>query len=435
MPNIMQFGVFGVAAFIVWLVLVALFPQLATVSLAAPLGAVAALALAGGLLALVRVFAGIKIFPYKVNAIQAVAVLAVGLVIGGIPLFGFTLGAATLAPVAPSLPAATVVATAEECLARVDPEIRGTSATATLNAYDLEANSPFAAALDAGTVYIYKATTVGEGTSANYVTSTSDTTNNGVTGFKVGDVISLAGGNATGTVAGAFYIESSNGICLDGQQNTVNLNAHMWEAEGSLQATVYDSTSSVELGGGTVGIEYTAAQGANSDISYYVRVRPNSANNAYWLGGYAFAWGTNLSSVKPSGTSASLFGPQVTPGFLKDVLVQTVDVGDDTGDSPMTRTYSYYKLNTPVMLHAFDEFKFGFNVKAGSNDPVGSPNSTLWSGVVGVALDQAYARGADGKLYLDVHDHAIVDSEANIGVTESVTSPMGGTSGFGLTIT
>jgi len=436
----MQKGINGMLIFlvslvVVWLILGVVFPQVASVSTTGLMGLLAAGAISAGVLALLKSLKIANLFPYKTSVLTAVIILAAGLFFGGL-LPGLSVPSIG-APAATALPTATVatqVSSATDCEASVAPDIKGTSATVTLNAYDLESNTPYSAAVDAGTVFVFRTAKLADGDSTNFVVSTSDTTANGVTGFKTGEVISMAGGNTTGA-GGRYYIETAEGICLKGQQNSVNLNAHLWETDAEVDTTIYDSTSSVELGAGTVGLDYTAAQGASSEITYYWRIRPNSADNALWLGGVGLSVFQNITSAQPVGAGAGLFSIVPTPNYLRDINFPTAAEAGGGGGNNMTRTYTIYKLKNSLLMHEFDEFKFPFSVRASSNDPTGAPNTTTWSGVTGIVLDQAYVRGADGRMYLDIHDHANLGSEANVGLGESVSSPNGGTSGFALTIT
>ena len=50
-------------------------------------------------------------------------------------------------------------------------------------------------------------------------------------------------------------------------------------------------------------------------------------------------------------------------------------------------------------------------------------NSTKFNGFAVVALDATQAKGADGAVYTDYYTHD--SAESNVGMTETLTSPLG----------
>lgn len=358
-----------------------------------------------------------------------VAVIALALAFGTIPLGGIQpagLPSTAASIAAPPLPASVASGVAvSDCESKVASDIRGTSATVTLNAYDIAADSPYSAAVDAGTIYIYRSPSLAVSDASNFISSTADTTANAVTGFKAGEVISMAGGNAS------FYTETKEGICLTGQQNSVILDTHSLETIGSFSSVVYDSTGATELGAGSQSNKYTRALGASEEQAFFWTIKINSSNNDVYLAGIQCAQGTNISSVEPGGNSASLFEKSITRLFQKDIVVNTS--ADSTISVTTRKDFTPWILKSPRLLKEFEEFKFQFNVKATSNDPVGAVNTTTYSGVWCTLLDKGYVRGSDGRLYLDYWDHAT--AEGNVGINEFLQPPNNGRAGFQLDIT
>ena len=295
----------------------------------------------------------------------------------------------------------------------------------TLNGYNLAVDSPYADAANSGTAYIFKSDKLTDGTASTFVSSGSDTTAGAVTGVKVGEVVALGGGNTS------FVIEPVDGLCINGQQVAVVLKSHGIQTIGSMDSTNYDSTGSTELGAGTQSIMYTAAMGASEEAVFYHRIKNNGANADFWLGAVGLATFTNISDAFPGGPSAGLFTKVGTPLFLKDAVINTSHTSPGTL-STMTRSYTPYKLYSPVLLTEFQEFKYQYNVKSTTSDPVGAVNTTAWSGVVGIGLDMCWVRGTDGKMYFDFWDHTA--TEGNCGATEGVASPNEDNTGFQQTI-
>lgn len=405
---------------------------LTTTVVAAFLG-LSGLTLVTGLLISIAIIAGLRAlnligagtFPLTPLYSVVVGVIALALAFGTVPIQGIppvTSQPASIA--APSVPAAvstvTTAASASDCASKVADDIRGTSATVTLNAYNLEVDNPYSSAVDAGTTYIYRTASLSSADSSNFVSSTSDTSANGVTGFKAGEVISLAGGNAS------FYQETKEGICITGQQINVNINAHGVEEPTSMSSVVYDSTGATELAAGSQSNKYTRALGANEEQAFFWTIKVNSSDNGYWLKGVAFAVGRNITDAKPGGNDASKFTKAVTPLWMKDVTVNTSNTATNSVTS--TEEFTPYVLDSPKFLHEFEEFKFQFNVKASANDPLGAVNTTTYSGVWGISLDQGYVRGSDGKMYLDYWDHT--STEGNVGMNELAVEPNRGRTGF-----
>ena len=416
--------IFGVLLLVTWLVLRAVFPVVSSVSAAGTVGILAAALIAAGVLSVLKVVKIINVVPFPVTSVMAIALLGGGLLLGGL-IPGISLPGATITPSAPVATVSPVGTTATSCLASVSDEIKGTSATLTLNGYNLAVDSPYASAADSGTAYIFKSDKLTDGTAATFVSSGSDTTAGSVTGVKVGEVVSVGGGNAS------FVIEPVDGLCINGQQVAVVLKSHGVQAISSMDSTNYDSTGSTELGTGTESIMYTAAMGASEESVYFHRIKNNGANGDFWLGAVGLATFTNISDAFPGGASAGLFVKVGTPLFLKDAIINTSYTSPGTAGT-MTRSYTPYKLNSPVLLTEFQEFKYQYNVKSTTADPVGAVNTTAWSGVAGIGLDMCWVRGTDGKMYFDFWDHTA--TEGNCGATEGIRYPNDDNTGFQQTI-
>lgn len=301
----------------------------------------------------------------------------------------------------------------------VNPDNVGKAATVTLNAYDQSTDNPYSAAVDT-TVYVFRSKTAAEANNANYVFTGTDTSAASVTGVNVGDTVTIVGGNVT------YYMDALQGHCVTSVNDNVNLNVWAIPAESSLLTVVYtDTTGSTAMTTGSSGTDYTEALGASQIKAHALKLTNNVANRAYQLGGYGFAVLTNISSITVNDPAFSL---TTTPNYLSNVAIGA----NNSAQNTITRSYSVYKLNTPMVLTEFAEKKIPFTVTVSSNEPVACHGCSVESGYAGVALDTSWTRGSDGKAYQDIHDHSLaggVDGN-NVGMSETVASPNGLDSGF-----
>lgn len=369
---------------------------------------------------------GGKMIPFSKGAslgLAAVTLIVALFMAGTFASFGALGQPATIG----AIPATQVQATAggatlSSCEASVSSDIRGTSATVTVNAWDLEADNPYGSAVDVADTFVFKSNSIAASDSTNYLTTLTDTSAGSVTGVKVGEVITIVGGSS------GYYLEPAEGVCIDGQQKSVNLNAHVVNAEGGYTVVVYDSTGSTALSAGDESIDYKRSLGANEEQLFFQRPKVDDANNGYWLCGIGYANGLNVSRVTPD---SSKFSPAITPLHMKDVAIEIN--GTDVTSSTMTRTYSIYKLNTPVLLSEFDEAKWQFTIEAGANDPVGAAGGDTGSAIVwGITKDCAWTRGTDGRMYYDLYNHT--STQPDSGLQETETSPNGLDVGFAIEI-
>ena len=390
------------------------------------LGLLSALLITTGLFFLIKGLTGGSFFGFSpiVTVILGVVVL---FVFGGFAFIGGLVGGLTSgAPLATiSAPLTAIdqpasVASEDECLAKItNKDIIGKAAALTFNGYDLAADNPFGSAVDIATaVNIFEAKSLSEAGPANFRQNTADTSAGRLTGFKVGEVLTFAGGN------GAYYMQPVEGFCVETEEDSLVFDLFSIEAESNIQSVVYDDTATTELSAGTGQTDYTAALGASEVDTYWWRIRNNAANKAYWLGAVGLATLTNVSYAKPGPESAVLFNAVSLPLHMKDVAIEVA-----AGSAPtVTRSYNPYELKSPVRLTEFKEFKFQIEVKATANDPVASQNTSAQSGICGIAKDKAWNRGEDGKMYHTFYN--ITSGQEDIGLQETEVSPNGKQTGF-----
>jgi hypothetical protein len=291
----------------------------------------------------------------------------------------------------------------------VSEELRGKESTIDINAWDLESNTPYASAIDT-TAYIYKN---GNGPE-NYVTTITDTSAYALSGFVVGDTVYIYGGDSS------YYLEAVEGWCVDTQREPLSLNAHAIALESEMQVTGYDDTGSATLSAGTTNEDdYYITMGAGEQKAIHLKLKVNTANKAYQFCGWGVATFHNISSVEPQNVE-SRYTKEFTPNHMEGVGIIINETGGDT----ISEDYTVYKASSPVMLHEWDSIKEQFVVESDSNnDPIGNGGTTSLNGFAVISKDCTYARGDDGRVYLDFYQHD--SGEGDVGLDETETSPYG----------
>lgn len=379
-----------------------------------------------GTAALITAFTRYNVFPFKLNRMLmltvGVAGVAFSLMSAGV-LSGFNLfGLGTASVTQPTAIQVSVPSGQAACQSSIADDIKGTAATLDVNAWDLESNSPYVAAVDVP-CWVFKND---PGVPTNYVTTITDTSAGTITGLSVGDTAYIYCGGAT------YYTDPVEGLCVNDQRKPVNLNTHIAEAVTSLDITAYDRTGSATLTAGATDVtDYNISLGADQEDAIELRLQVNSADNAWNHCGWALGI-NNATDFKPiGGDFGGDYVKDSTPLFLKNIanVMLTENSPASTGpNSNTTLTYTPYVLSAPVMLSEWDLLQDRFSIQASSSDPIGDAhNSTGITWFAGVSFDCQYARGDDGKMYLDYFNHT--STQTNAGVIEDFASPTGGLGG------
>jgi hypothetical protein len=292
---------------------------------------------------------------------------------------------------------------ASTCRDSVAPDIRGKAATIRLSAWDLASNTPYSAPVDFGTsCWLFK--------NDRFVNTTIATNGASVTGFSVGDTVSVYCGGTS------YYAPTAvENFCIDSETPTVDIDAYTVVATTNLATTAYDDQDTVlDAGAPTDGADYNITLGASEEKVISVKQKVNVADKAYNFGGWAIVKFSNITTAEP----VSGYAAAVTPAFLEAVNVST-------GDSGISQFKDYvpYVRSSPLLLEEWDSIKDDFTIKSGSGDPNGGQNTTNFDGVGFVSFDVTWVRGDDGKMYYDFYDHTSAGS--NVGITETITSPIG----------
>jgi len=367
-----------------------------------------------GLLMAIRVWANQKwAFPWPVKGTWVAVILIVGAFMGG--LFSMEtlsgLGAALVPGEAIVTPISPEPVSAADCRSQVTEELRGKAATLRVNAWDMESNTPYSAAVDLTTeCWIFK----NGNQPINFISNSSDTSDASISGFVVGDTVYIYCGGAS------YYTDPIEAYCVETEAPQLSINTHTIDAESDIQITGYDDSGATALSAGTTDQEdYYITLGAGGEETVYLKLKVNSANAAY----DHCAWGTvamaNLTSFKP----ASGYTKSITPLWATDVAIEV----NATGSITATSSYGIWKRDGGTYrLHEWDSIKPQFVVKAdATGDPVQNNNDLGSTSVLAVALsvDCQYARGTDGRIYYDYYEHT--DAEDDVGLAETEANPYG----------
>ena len=292
----------------------------------------------------------------------------------------------------------------------LNPDNVGKAATIPVNAYDQESNTPYSAAVDINPVDFYR-----NGNDAiNHVVTTTDTTAYSLTGLNVGDTIYVYGGSAT------YNLDSIEGMCITTVGFPLSMSGHAIATESDMEAKLYaDSGSNNELSSGTASEDdYTVALGANAEEDFYLKLKVNTANKAFQLGGIATAKFHNITSVE---VISSNFNKIATPKYLEGISVLV----NESSSATISEDYTVYKRTTPLMLHEWESIEVKIVVETDpTNDPVDAGGSTNANNFAIIAVDSAWSRGDAGISELDIYQHD--SAEGNVGLVETVASPLGG---------
>lgn len=292
----------------------------------------------------------------------------------------------------------------------LNPDNLGKAATITVNGYDQESNTPYSAAIDINPVSFYR-----NGNDAvNHVLATSDTSAYSLTGLNVGDTIYTYGGSAT------YYMDAREGICINVVGFPLELGGHAVAAESDMEAKLYaDSGSNNELSSGTASEDdYTVALGANAEEDFYYKLKVNSANKAFQLGGIATAKFYNITGVD---VESSNFVKIPTPSYLENVDILV----NETASTTISKDYTVFKRTVPLMLHEWESIEVKIIVETdATNDPIDAGGASGANNFAIIAVDSAWSRGDSGTSILDIYQHD--SAEGNVGLVETVASPLGG---------
>ena len=306
------------------------------------------------------------------------------------------------------------------CVQSVPSQIKGKAAELVVNAWDLESNTPYSAAIDlTDNCSVY----VNGNTAAHFLNATGDTSGGTVPGLVVGDVVYMYCGGR------AYYTDPVEGLCVDAERKRVNLESHAIATEANMQIVAYDDGGSAALSAGANGTDYYITMGANADESVFVKLKVNVANKAYKFGG----WGTftfyNMSKVEPQ-TEEGTYTKIASPEHMSNIQVEE---NSTSGGYTQTGDYAVYRITTPILMQEWDKIKEQFVVTSDTtNDPLGEGPHTgttenELNGIAIIAKDIQYDRGGDGLMYNDLYTHDT--SEGDVGLNENDVSPAGKTTG------
>lgn len=203
--------------------------------------------------------------------------------------------------------------------------------------------------------------------------------------------------------------------------DVVTLNGATIQAESSMVVTIYDDTGATALTAAdvTASHDYKATLGEGQTETIYIKLSNNGADKRYDVKAICTgAEGTNVSSLEIEGsdwTSVKL------PNVVEDAAVSVnLTEADATLTSTEYDACYVYKSGTNDVLR-LDEWDDSPLIKATINakDSKNPADDVVFLSF----LDGAWARGSDGQGHFDFYQHDA--DEGNVGLTETLTSPLG----------
>ena len=355
-----------------------------------------------------------KVIPVPLNKqfrMYAIYGLIAFVVVGGgywTMITGALTGAPRAAITAPGIPV-----TPSACADLVTAELKGKAVTLMVNAWDQESDTPMSSPVDLN-VWYYANGVTGQ----HYVTNDTDSSVKEISGFAVGDVLYAYSGSTS------YYGEPVEGLCLDGQRENVNIDAHAIATEANMQTVMYDDTGSAALSAGSGGVDYYVTMGANEDKAVFSKLKVNVANKAYHFGGWATFKFYNVTGVTPQ-NEEGVYTKVGTPAHLESVKVNY----NTTTTTGITGSYALYAIDVPILMSQWDNIKEQFKLETGTNDPVSSDGSAAkldaleFNGFAIISKDICYDRGASGGI--DFSIATVNTAETDKCLDETETSPTG----------
>jgi len=340
----------------------------------------------------------------------------------------FPTGAITAIPTG----AVTPTGTAATCAAMrnggtISDDIFGTSSTLTLNAWDMESNTPYSSAVDLTTnCYIYK----NGNAASNFIKASTDTSDASVTGFSVGNKVYIYCGGSS------YYTDPFENTCVDTQAMPVSLSTHTATTEANTDITVYDKTGASALTSGTASeSDYTMAMGANQDELIYVQVQNNVANARKDVCALGVVRFYNISKVEPQSFTFEgktyTWTAATTPLHMQSVAVS---YNETAAGQTLTKDYTVYKLSEPIDMNEWAYFKIPVVISSdATNNPITHHGTSSLNGFALLLKDCTWGRGTDGAMYKDFYTHDT--GQSDVGIDENETSPLGGTNGALIEVT
>lgn len=290
------------------------------------------------------------------------------------------------------------------CAASVSDYIRGSQATATVNAYDQASDTPLSSAVD-GTIYIID--------SSGGVTKSTDTSDYSMNKYSVGDTVSIKGGDSS------YYIVPTGALCIDREAFPIDIDAYAVASYSDLEISGYDDTGSSTLSAGTNTSEedYDITLGANEESTYYLKLKQNTANKAFNL----YAVGTSVfNDIDESEPLDGVWTKVTTPKFLKGL---ELDISDGHGEDNATDVdFTTWTLDEPILLEEWDSVKYQFNIVAGSTNPTTNTVASSSDMAIVCFFDAIHGRGDDG-MYMDFYSHD--NDESDVGMSNHHLLPIG----------
>jgi len=247
------------------------------------------------------------------------------------------------------------------------------------------------------------------------LTTASDNTNETISTVATGTVLSFYGGDTT------YYLEPllNHKVTIG---DRIALKASTIQTEANMLVAAYDDTGATALGAGnsTQAEDYTIALGSGQSKAIYFKLSNNAADKNYQIKAICTGYtGVNVSSLEVQGSD---WTEVAMPKVVSDTAVTHYDgeTSDTTGEYKKCYVYKVGTNDALVLNEWSNTPLIKMIVKAkDSKDPGADAGENIFFSV----MDGAWSRGSDGKGYFDFYQHD--NSQGNVGLTETLSSPTG----------
>lgn len=236
----------------------------------------------------------------------------------------------------------------------------------------------------------------------------------------VGDVIEVYQGNATA------YGTTPEPLCVTGG-DTINLDVDALATETTMEIVVYDDTSTNELtaGDNSTQEDYEIDMSDEDSEFIFVKLTNDGSRSAYDLGAVAIIE-YNSSVIN----DVTLLSDDEDGSWSKDIvpkyLETTVNLQEWAGTNLTVDEWDEVYVRSEVArLEKGDSILVKFEIETDLTAPVEDDTDSQASGafVAIQFLDKAWAEDSEGDMQYDYYQ--LTDDESNVGLAESISSPLG----------
>lgn len=296
----------------------------------------------------------------------------------------------------------------------VSDELRGKQATITVKIRDVEQNT---VGYTSGSLYAQRVSDGAWVEKAKAIGSTGTDVN-----FAAGEVYDIYVTNATATSAYS-YTDAYKGYCVNAlEMSDLELTGHTGQSESNMAITGYDSTGASTMTAGDTSLDdYQIDMAADDYETFWLKLKNAGTNTGYNFCGWAYWLNDQVDTI-------NILEPGFSTGYLPKYLRDAQIRINETAALIVNATgYEVVLRTSPILIKEGKWIKHEFEVETGTTAPAetGAVARTLAAAdlIAIIALDCAYDASTEGVPILDHYVHSA--TEGNVGLTETVASPLG----------